>query len=202
MAAAAQQRNRNRLQSELAEVEPHYAQAVAQRAKLDALQIELRTARAEAALLTYLRHPWPRTQLLKALLSPLPDDVVLGRLEISTEGTRTPRAAPPLVQAGPEPAPSSIPPAELDLAGLRQRNDALETVMRLSGTTTDGAALHRYLGALARNALFRRVELEAIESPEGRTDGPPQFQATIVVTPGYGQPGGPTGPEPDAIVRQ
>ncbi len=201
-AALGQYRERRRLRSELEQIEPRYEQAIAQRAKLDTSQHELRAVRAEAALLTYLRHPWPRTQLFQALLTPLPDEVVLAKLEISGEGRlvqKSPEQRPP--QTTSESEPSSDTPAERDLAELRQKVDGMETVIRLSGTTSDGAALHRYLGELARNPLFRKAELESIESANGGAGELPKFDATIVVQPGYGQPGGPTGPDPEAVVR-
>ncbi len=202
-AALGQYRERRRLRAELEQIEPRHERAVAQRAKLDSIQDELRAMRAEAALLTYLRHPWPRTQLLQALLAPLPGEVVLAKLEISGEAILARKGSeqrPPRTTA--ESEPSSDKPAEHDLAELRQKVDALETVIRLSGTTTDGEALHRYLGELARNPLFQKTELESIESAVGGAGDPPKFDATIVVQPGYGLPGGPAGPDHKAVVHR
>ena len=46
------------------------------------LKRQLQSAGYEAELFTYLRHPWPTTQLLNAALSPLPDRVTLHEIHL------------------------------------------------------------------------------------------------------------------------
>jgi Tfp pilus assembly protein PilN len=204
VAAVGQYRELGSLRAELARIEPQYEQTVAMSNHLSLLQEELKHARAEAALLTYLRHPWPRTQLLRALLEPLPDAIVLTELEISNELPAVPgtRQRSRLQPDDDSKATATIAPAERDLADLRQRSDFVHTVLRVSGATNDSAALHRYLGSLARSSLFRKAELESIESTENQDGRGVRFRATVVVRPGYGQPGGPTGPKNEAIARR
>ncbi len=200
LAAGAQYRDYHRLQAERDQLEPQYQQALAQKSRLDALQKELQTVQAEAALLAYLRHPWPRTQLLHAILSSFPDEITLTRLVISGE-TLGPKTAqkPQTPTAGVKDAVVALSAAEHDLTHLRDRADSVQTVIRMAGTTTDTGALHRYLGALADNPLFSKAELEAIESHERGTTGDMLFEATLVVHPGYGQPGGPTEPPTETL---
>jgi Tfp pilus assembly protein PilN len=197
VAAVGQYRQHRGLRAELELMAPQYEQAVAAIARLDSLQKELKTARAEAALLIYLRHPWPRTQLLRALLESLPDQILLTELEILTESrsleTRPGHRTPPDDDA--EKATAAMAPAERDMAALRQQVDGMQTVIHLAGTTDDSAALHRYLGALAHSSLFRKAQLESIESIEGAGSHAARFRATIVVRPGYGQPEGPAEPQ-------
>ena len=66
----------------------------------------------------------------------------------------------------------------------------METVVRISGTTSRSSAVHGYLSELGSVPLFSEAELDWIESSEA---GPnrPRFDAFLVVRPGYGQPGGP-----------
>ncbi len=202
-AAAGQYRQHRGLRAELELIEPQYEQAVAMNARLSTLQEELRKARAEAALLTYLRHPWPRTQLLQALLEPLPDEILLTELEIATESPavqRLPQRRRPQREDD-EKALAALTPAERDLAELRRQVDAMQTVIRIAGTTGDSAALHRYLGTLARSSLFGNAELESIESVEGGNRHAVRFRATVVVSPGYGQPGGPAEPQQKALAH-
>ncbi len=202
-AAVGQYRRHGVLRAKLQTIEPQYEQAVAMREQVAARQKTLQQSRAEAALLTYLRHPWPRTQLLRAIVDPLPDAIVLNRLEISNER----RAAqgrperPRSREKDDDKSRAMLTPAERDLAALRQQVDSVETMIRISGTTGDGAALHRYVGQLARGSLFRRAELESIESFEGGNGHTVRFQASVAVRPGYGQPGGPTGREHETIAR-
>ncbi len=202
-AAVGQYRNRSRLQAELSLLQPQYEQAVAMTAELERLQEELKHARAEAALITYLRHPWPRTQLLQALLEPLPSAIVLTELEITHQSRAMRRDPQPqrLQTDAHEPPVASMPRAERDLVALRENADAVQTVLRVAGTTDDSAALHRYLGSLARHRLFHKTELESIESTENPAGKGVRFRCTVVVRPGYGQPGGPTGPEHQSLAR-
>jgi len=202
LGAARQYRKQAHLESELKRMEPSYEGAVATSEQLGRLQSELKAACAEATLLTYLRHPWPRTQLLQALLAKLPDAIELTELDITLElapAKREKGLRPSLDDSEAEKTLAALPPAERDLAELREQNDPRHTVIRLSGTTTDSAALHRYLGRLAPSDLFCEANLESIEGG-GHVGGTGEhFRATVIVRRGYGQPGGPTGPVHEAL---
>ncbi len=196
LAAVGQHRQLRSLRVELALLAPQYEHATAVSAQLAQVQESLKETRAEAALFTYLQHPWPRTQLLRSLLEPLPEELFLTELEIANDLPTAARSSEPGLQPkSDENAMEALSPAERDLAELRQRNDALQTVIRITGSTDDGAALHRYLGELSTRSLFQKAELESIERMEGASSASARFRATVVVRPGYGQPGGPTGPE-------
>lgn len=196
LAAFGQHRQLHSLRAELALLTPQYEHATAVDARLAQVQESLKEARAEAALFTYLQHPWPRTQLLRSLLEPLPEELFLTELEISNELPTATRSSDPRLQPkSDDKAIEALSAAERDLAELRQRNDTLRTVIRITGNTDDGAALHRYLGELSSRFLFRKAELESIERIEGDAATGMHFRATVVVRPGYGQPGGATGPE-------
>ncbi len=182
---------------ELAAVKPQYQVALQQTQQLGQLQAELLPARAEAELFVYLRHPWPRSQIISALLAPLPDEVCFTLLEIRRRTppvrSRQERAFPveQLPEAG---TPQELPPASRDLQHFRQRFDKAETVVAMQGITTDIAAVHRYLGDLNRARWFLRAELESLEADRAAGQSMLQFQATLVVRPGYGLPGGPSRP--------
>ncbi len=193
---------------QLAAVVPVYEAAVAQQDRLAELQSQLQTSRASADLFTYLRHPWPRTQLLAALRAPLPDEITFDQLTISREVLpgqaqntfeleTTITVTPGNSAEQQQQQNAKLPPAARDLKLLRQSVDKLETVMLVSGTTADSAVLHRYLGNLSRCRMFSKAEIDWIEAGENRavSDGRQKFSATIVVRPGYGQPGGPTAPQ-------
>ncbi len=196
VAAVGQFRQHAALRGELELLAPQYEQAAAANDRLVKLRTELKEVRAEAALLTYLRHPWPRTQLLRALLEPLPDEILLSELEITTGATAAtgPSQRRRSRSDEEEKALAALTPAGRDLAALREEVDAVPTVIRVRGATSDSAVLHHYLGALARSSLIQKAELESIERSEREDGRNVRFRATIIVRPGYGQPGGPTGP--------
>ena len=176
--------------SELNEVSDQYAKTISLTDQLVDLQAKLDQARSKAELLTYLRHPWPRTRILASVLSQLPEAITLTEIHITRE---TPPAAP--VQPSPPPsdpkAVVKVPlPAESDLAKLREERDPAFWVVSVHGTTVEAAALHEFLGRLGRESLFTKVDLGSIASST-TTPGASQFTARLIVRPGYGQPHGP-----------
>ncbi len=194
-AALSQAHRRSRAREALDEVTPQYELAVAQNAQLAQIQAELKTAQTHAELLTYLRHPWPRTQLLWGMMSRLPDEITLEELQITQEAS--PGGAPDQPRSRAQRKAEAeqlagLSPAARDLKRLRDQHDGMQTVVLVSGVTTDSAAVHRYLGVLASDGLFAKAELDSSESVEGNLAGAEQFHARLVVRAGYGQPDGPT----------
>ena len=204
-AAATQQARRRHLESQLDALEPSYQRALEQQKHLGQLQARLKTAQSAAELFTYLSHPWPRTQILAALVEPLPADVCFEKVRIFTQPSGNQPAAAGATRAerrSAEEATADLPSAQRDLAALRRQCDDARTIVQLSGTASDGATLHRYLGQLGRNPLFKKAELETIEHRAGPGTSVLWFEATIVVRPGYGQPGGPGAPSDAAVAAR
>jgi len=175
-------------QRDLADLKLPYERAQQQCAKLAELQTKLKEVQATAELYTYLRHPWPRTQLLSAILAPLPESIVFQEVKIVREAGRE---APE--RAGSQPKgqqPKGSPSAET-LKQLRQRYDRSRMLVNISGVTKDPAELHRYLGVLSRNSLFTGAELINSATATGNNEGGLRFSAILTVRPGYGQPAGP-----------
>lgn len=177
----------------LADCQPAHENAVRLQEALAQLQQNLQTAECDARLFAYLHHPWPRTQIVSALLLSLPPEIALDELQIdrlagvkqgvlasfATENEKE------KVQAGPASA--------ADLKQLHQRYGSRQTVVLLVGKTTDLAALHHYLAQLGEQDLFTAAELESVES-EDQQGTMTRFRARVTVRPGYGQKGGPTAP--------
>lgn len=173
-----------------------YDAALIEAQKLGDLNGQLAVLDADAELLVYLRHAWPRTQVLAAVLPRVPDSVRLRRLRVAREGEPQAQTAvslrdPVRAAADAEAGAPQLSPAHSDLAALRQELDAAATVVILEGTTDDMVALNGYLGQLSDSALIRRAELESIESLAEELPGRSSFRARLTLSPGYGQPGGP-----------
>jgi Tfp pilus assembly protein PilN len=200
VAAVAQRGRRQSLEADLAAVEPAYELAMQQNRQLGAVQAKLQRLRGLAALYAYLQHPWPRTQLLVGVLEPLPEDVTFERVQIVREKPPAPVNGERQVRGENLPEEeqlAKLPPPERDLKRTRNVCDNMRTVIHLAGTTTDSASLHRYLGELGKNGLFVKAELNSLESVANNAKPLMRFQATVLVRPGYGQPGGPTSvPQP------
>jgi hypothetical protein len=192
--ASVQYYRRHRLENDLATIAPACQSAKKQQELLAKTQKEGQKAKAQAELYTYLRHPWPRTQLLHALLVPLPDSVTLQRIQIQREATLSHSAAP----YGPsgdkkteEQRQKTLTAAQLDLEKLAGRINPMQTIVILNGIASDVAELHRYIGELDAATIFSQAELDNLSSPANEKDGNREFRAVLTVLPGYGQPGGP-----------
>ena len=200
-AAFGQHRRRSRLEADLEAIAPQRQAAAERNRLLGQLQSELHQARADAELFTYLRHPWPRTRVIHALLAPLPDEITFEQLEIR----RQPPGGRPYIerlsrteQEEQMAQLANLPPAARDLKRLRDQFDAAQTVVTIDGQSSESAALHRYLEELGRVDLFSRVELASIENDQASPDEALRFRATLVVRPGYGQPNGTASPHNNA----
>jgi len=195
-ASLAQWYQQKQLEEQLALLTPQYDEAVEQNKQLAEVTHTLGEARSVAELITYLRHPWPRTQLLKTLVALLPEEVTWSELVIARETPQRNQAPARrgrfrAEKLGQDADLEKLSPAERDLVRFRQQYDELRTVIHMVGTTTDNAALHRYIGQLGRESLFDKAELEMLEAVEGGGENEVRFEATIIVRPGYGQPRGP-----------
>ncbi len=196
-AAAGQSRQRAHLESDLAALETDYQQALNQKDQLVRLQDRLQDTRSAAELFTYLEFPWPRTQLLSALAGPLPEQITFDEIHIHT---RNEQGGPTLERRSRAETArraeqlSKLRPAAQDLARLRGQWDQARCLVVIAGTTTDSMALHRYLAVLAEHPLIEDVELNSMETLNPGQEPAVQFQATLTVRPGYGQPNGPAGP--------
>ena len=197
MAVLVQSRTAAHLQSKINNLAPKHQAAEKRNKRLAELKTKLQDARDQAELFTYLRHPWPRTQIIAALISPLPEGITLRQIRISDrlpKDARRPDARSQTQREAEEKRLASLSPAAHDLEELRSRVDRMRTEINISGTTAQQAALHMYVGYLARESFFAKAELESCEADKRSKNGQMQFEIDVLVKPGYGQADGPTGP--------
>lgn len=195
-AAAAQYFQQQRLQSEMHALIPAYQLAAAQDQQIAQMQTRLKNQQHTAELLAYLQHPWPRTQILRALLEDLPGQVVFEQLRIWRERLPTqPSAEVRLPSAERREDLSRVPPAERDLRSLREQYDSSQVHVKITGVTSDSTALHRWVSSLGKHRLFARAELTSIETAGQDNPQLMRFSAVALVAPGYGEPGSSGPPE-------
>ena len=176
-------------QADLAKIDSQHAMAVKLSRELADEQAKFPAADREAELFTYLRHPWPRTQILNAVLASVPASVQLTSLTLGFELPEQPKGEMSQTVKD-DPVDKSPSPAR-NLKRLRGELDGGRWVVSLTGAATDLAELHAYLAALEHQRLFSKVELVSIESPHSAEAANSRFSVRIVLRPGYGQPGGP-----------
>jgi hypothetical protein len=186
--------HRQFVERQLADLTPTYEMALGQERQLADVKAQLKRMACEAELITYLRHPWPKSQLLSALLSRLPEEITLQQLQITREAENsnaTSDRRPAMVVGNSADQQKITSPAERDLQTLQNQSEGKQIVIILTGATANSAALHHYLDEMQSNSLFAKAELGSVTSA-GETSGAAiQFHAKLVVKPGYGQPGNP-----------
>ncbi len=188
---------RQKVEEQLASVDPLHAAAQARMARLTQLQQKLDRVNASDRFYTYLRHPWPQTQLLAAVVGPLPETITLTELRIVREAPDRVTRPRGEQAANTQQQESAAPllPADRDLKQLREEQGDRQTVIHISGVTREAADLHKYLAALGASPLIAKTQLHNIESLESAQQAnASQFKAQAVVRPGYGQKGGPESP--------
>jgi hypothetical protein len=185
---------------EIAAVQASYDATVALAARLDQTRARLDAERTEARLITYLAHPWPKSQIVAAILRPLNDAITLEEIRIGREQISGPpgvnrKTPPPALAPAAANDTARKAPAERDLKELQAEFDATRQVVHLSGVTHEGSELYHYIAALIQDPLVETAELSSLESNnKNETQGIKslsKFQARILIRPGYGQPRGP-----------
>lgn len=184
--------------TQLANVQPQFAGALARDAELAQLQKQYADAEELAGLYLYLKHPWPRTQILATALGPLPASIRFQELRITDEApagesTLVAEIRLPSTDGGTPPALSN---ARQDLQGLREQCDGKRTTMSIIGMAASNEDLHAYVAALGQSPLVAEAQLKGLEAETeaGRT-GHSRFTLHLVLRPGYGQSGGPQAAE-------
>ncbi|MBC8356506.1 MAG: hypothetical protein H8E66_31380 [Planctomycetes bacterium] len=185
------------LQTSLSELKESRIATNVKRERVKLLKQQLGETDEIAALYTYLRHPWPKTQLIVLITESIPDSVVLEGVEVLDEAPQ--RSF--LINSETQGRQSAESPAAADLAVLRGDHDSTQLIVRVRGTVDDTAALNGYVQQLSEVPLFRSVSLSSLQatgSPQEQSsrDKSPRssFELNVIVRPGHGQPGGPTGP--------
>ncbi|MGD9722399.1 MAG: hypothetical protein AB7O59_12920 [Pirellulales bacterium] len=174
----------------LADIESQFADAAAKNAHLKAATIGLESERKTAELLTFLRHPWPRTRVLSGILGPLPADIALNELHLGHETiARTDKPAVALPETKTAPTDKASQQAA-DLERLLREHGEREDYADLQGEAGDAATLHEYLARLGTDPLFDRVDLRSLEHAPPNAAGEPgpvRFSVRIVLRAAHGQ---------------
>jgi hypothetical protein len=185
--ALAQAWLRHGLHEQLDALASEYAQAQTQVQELSTLQLEIARAGHEASLFTFLESPWPRTQLLAEIISPLPDTIRLTHIHLAEE-----ERARTAIQAGPrntkadEDAAAKASPPEKDLARLQEDYERRQTTIEIDGHTLDVPRLHQYVGDLSRSPLVARATIKSLEAATANQAGRTRFSLRLLVRAGYG----------------
>ncbi len=183
------------LAEELASARKRHAASQALSERVAQFNQQLTAAHTKAELHAYLAHPWARTQILAALVRPLPREIDLESLEISYQATpvtvsrRDPVRPGAPAAGGAEDAPEE--PTAIDLARLRKEYDERSLVVTMRGVVRDEPRLHAYMARLHQSELFIDVELSDVGRADDDGEVQSTFQARLIVLPGYGQPRGP-----------
>jgi hypothetical protein len=173
-----------RIGNRLAALQDSFQQAVEMQAMQEQLQARLATNSEAAELYLYLEHPWPRTQVLRAMESCMPAGMFLTDIHISYE-----TAGAPAALSGEE--LQKLSPARRDIARLRRESDQRVAVVKIAGTTGDATQIYQFAHRLGQLPPLATVKLETAENQAGNEQT--AFRLRGVLKPGYYQAGGPEG---------
>jgi Tfp pilus assembly protein PilN len=193
--AMGQMRALRQVEERLAQIEPERQVLDARQSQLADLRKQLAETEAQADLIAYMGHPWPKTQLLSATLRSLPEEIVCDGIRIARESTPS-QAQRRRTGDSEEEDLTTVEPAVRDMRLLQEECDLAVVAIVLEGMTTDGIELHRYLHRLNNVPLLDKVELHSLESTNDDSEARFQFEARLTVRPGFGQPNGPDGRSP------
>lgn len=196
-ASLAQLAYQGHVRRQLDQVQPQYAQAQAKSTYLSNLQKQLEVADAAATLYAFLKSPWPRTQVLAAVVQSLDGSTKMEELHLSrqtaTPSGRSSQAGDAEQNEADDSSTAELSAASRDLLALRDDENVKQTVGHVTGITTTTAAVHDYLQQLENSPLIGRVRLVSLEnitSPAGIRQL--RFTAQFTLRPAYGWPGAAT----------
>ena len=168
--------------------------------ELLALETKVASLSHSANLYTFLKHPWPRTQILAAVVTPLPKDVQLTSIRVA----ETLIAKKPGTAAAPEATPETakVTPiaAVADLQQLHDAHEAQRIVVHVEGSVREAETLHAYLEALAQQPLIAEARLSGMETRKLETHTLVVFELHITIKSAHGLSDGPSGPIAPVIV--
>lgn len=147
-----------------------------------------------AELVTYLEHPWPRTQILNAVSENLPDEVRIVELHLSRQ---TSTGVPIALAESSEDKRSA---AKKDLDQLRAEFDRSESILSLAGETFAASRVYELAQRLGKSPLFASVRIESVGNQRDEQSRKVEFRIRASIKPGHGQQGGST--TSDSVVAQ
>ncbi|MBA2114974.1 hypothetical protein [Bremerella alba] len=151
--------------------------------EVDQRRGEVVVKRHHAKLLTFLDHPFPKSQIIAAIANPLPTEIAITRVQVTVEQVASTNAKPPSEKG--KKAPQGHP-MELDLKQLIDEVKAHRCTVEVEGTTDDTSCLYTFLASLHQAEIIESAKIESID-PHQKTDGSEfsNFTAHVKVKRGY-----------------
>ncbi len=172
--------------------EPVFEAAAKLQHQITQLESSLQTARTRGKLLALLLQPWPRSQILGSILSPLAPEIRWEEISLREEPLGRGESLDRRNTVGvSQKGSAGKDPLESAWEMLQQWETGKQTVLNIIGVAKDPKALHQYLEALKTGPFVAKVDLVATEAEDLGTTGT-RFTLRITIRPGYGLPGGPT----------
>lgn len=146
-------------------------------------RMDVADKRHHAKLLTFLDHPYPKSQIIAAIANPLPTEITITRLQITVEQLATTGAKPPSEKG--KQAPKGHP-MQLDLKQLIDDAKSHRCTVEVEGTTDDTSCLYTFLASLHQAEIIESAKIESID-PQQKSDGSEfsNFTAHVKVKRGY-----------------
>ena len=174
-----------KVKAQLLDIQPLLAQAHAMEANSAQLKTELSKASQTAKLYAIVQTPWPKTQVIAAIVAPLNESIIVREIHHSRQGMQNSSRRDPMFefQLGPsDDTNQTTSDTETDLAAIKAQLYQSRDVIKIVGETNNQAVLHNFLEKLDESPLFETVELIEVDTITSQDSQPRlQFTASIVV---------------------
>lgn len=168
---------------EVATLDQQHAKVMQLMQEVERRRAEVAVKRHHAKLLTFLDHPYPKSQVISAIANPLPTEITITRLQLTVEQTAV-AGQKPVSEKG-KSAPQGHP-MELDLKQLIDDAKSRHCTVEVEGTTDDTSCLYTFLASLHQAEIIESAKIESID-PHQNSDGSEfsNFTAHVKVKRGY-----------------
>lgn len=155
------------LKLEIARLEADYTRVTGFQKKILELESKNQTQVNQAQLLTFLRHPWPTSQIMNLVAESKTESLYLSEMRIYRQSEPNQKN---FLREEQDSDKEILPAAMQDLKELQQQIRDQETVIRLSGICNETTELYDYLSKLNHSSLVRRAIVDSVEPITGALD--------------------------------
>lgn len=156
------------VRSQLAALKAQHERIAQLLQEVERTKAEVAQKRHHARLLTFLAHPYPKSQILAQITNPLPSEIIITRIELTHTQAAVNNTRQKSEKSSDQPPSGS--PMEIDLQQLMDETKNRQCTVELEGTTDETSQLYTFLAALHESGLVESAKIESID-PQMDPDG-------------------------------
>ncbi|PHS16987.1 MAG: hypothetical protein COA78_03335 [Blastopirellula sp.] len=155
------------LKLEIASLEAEYSKVTEIQKNILELESKNQTQINQAQLLTFLRHPWPSSQIMSLVAETKTESLYFNEMRVFRQSETKKKA---LFPEDKDTNKDKLPAAVQDLLELQKDLRGKEIVINISGICNDTTQLYDYLSKLNQSDLVHRAIVDSVEPITGISD--------------------------------